>query len=452
MAVDLARVVNRLRTQARQQQALWDYYRGRQPLLYVSENVRDYFRERGRSRLMFVENWVSVIVEAVLERIRLVSVGATDDAAQGVIDAVWGASGFPLLAQGVHEQALATGVAYVIVWPNRDDVPQVYYQRPGLMAGVPDSEDATRLAQAAKWWMDNEGYARLTVYTPEALYRYRTRRRLADGETVRDLSPQSLEAMGEPEPNPLGVLPVVMFRPRLDGARAEFETAAPVQDMLNKTIADMMVTGEWGAFPQRWIVTQADLTALKSNPAGLWQIPAALASESEPTKVGQFEPADLVNYTRVVEHFVNAIAAIARVPSYYLRTSGDVPSGEALRLLDNVLAHRARSRVDAFAVSWREVFSLALRFAGKDVPPHEISVEFAPTEVAFPARVADARAKNRQAGMPLSAILREEGKSEAFIAMVEQEQEAERAAEALPGPDALARVLSAMDGTGEGDA
>jgi len=449
MAVDLARVVEQLRTKAKRQRTLWEYYRGKQPLLYVSENVRDYFRERGRSRLLFVENWVSVVVEAVLERIRLVSVGVSDARAQAVVDMVWGASGFPLLAQGVHEQALATGAAYVIVWPNREGTPQVYYQRPGLMVGIPDSEDATRLAYAAKWWLDGDGFARVTVYAPEALYRYRTRRKLNNGEAVQDLGVQAFEPLGEPEPNPLEALPVVAFRPRLDGARAEFETAAPVQDMLNKTLADMMVTGEWGAFPQRWIVTQADLSGLKNSPAGLWQIPPALVDEGEPTKVGQFEPADLVNYTQVVEHFVNAIAAIARVPSYYLRTSGDVPSGEALRLMDTVLAHRARSRVDAFMVSWREVFRLALRFEGLDVAAHEISVEFAPTDVSFPARVAEARAKNRQAGMPLPAILREEGKSEAFISMVEEAQAEARVAELLPGPEALAAALRALDGTGE---
>jgi len=438
--LDLGAILPILQKNSHRQRLYWEYYRGEQPLLYVSKAVHDYFRERSRQQLRFVENWVAVVVEAVLERIHLKNVSHPNPAIQRAIRRIRSTSMLPQVAHATHELALATGVAYVVIWPNADRVPQIYYQKPGLMTGIYDEEDATRLTAAVKWWQAADGRVRLTLYTPEAIYRYVTHKPISDKSEFNSLDARSFVTLRDPEPNPLGVLPVVPFQTRLDEPRAEFDAAAPIQDMLNKTTADMMVTGEWGAFPQRWVVTHADLSNLKSTPAGLWEIPAGLSSEGEPTKVGQFDPADLANYTRVIEHFIGAISAISRIPSYYLRTSGDIPSGEALRLMDNVLASRAQTRIESFTASWQRAFQIALAFAGHNVAASEdIEVTFASPSIDFPDQTADARQKNRAAGLPLKTILREEGKPEEFLQQMERDMEEER--EFLAATDSMTQLL-----------
>lgn len=445
----LDRAVAALRTQGRRQRAYWEYYEGDQPLLYVTESVRNYFRSRARSQLRFVENWVSVVVASVLERIHLQALHHTNPKVDAVLQRLLAEGDVVGLSYDVHEQALATGEAYLIVWPSLTDMqqrmPRPFFQVPGSVVALVDNEDATRMVAAAKWWKDSEGFVRLTLYTPEALYRYRSRARAAGSDSGEDITdarafaPYGTETAPAVEANPTGRLPVVRFQTHKAAATPEYLKAAPAQDMLNKTLADQMVTGEWGAFPQRYIVTNADLSQLESKPAGLWEIPAGVEGV-EPTKVGQFDPADLSNYTKVIEHFVAAIAAISRVPSYYLRAGGETPSGEALRLMDSVLVHRAKARMAAFAPAWKQVARLMLAFEGVQADLADLQVEFADPAVTFPDKVADARAKNRQAGMPLTSILREEGKPEAFIRQVQDDLLEERQEASLEA--GLAQLLA----------
>ena len=96
------------------------------------------------------------------------------------------------------------------------------------------------------------------------------------------------EVGGEPWPvrNPLRVIPIVPLvnRPRLAGTvldaygrlvpgvfgpdegQSEIAMVMSNQDAINKLLADMMVAAEFGAFRQRYIISQVDPGSLKNAP------------------------------------------------------------------------------------------------------------------------------------------------------------------------------------------
>jgi hypothetical protein len=69
----------------------------------------------------------------------------------------------------------------------------------------------------------------------------------------------------------------------------------PLQDAINKTFSDMMVVAEFNAFPQRWMITNADISSLTASPESIMKIPKG-ASDEEGTEVGEFGTANLGMY------------------------------------------------------------------------------------------------------------------------------------------------------------
>ena len=45
----------------------------------------------------------------------------------------------------------------------------------------------------------------------------------------------------------------------------------PLQNAINKLVTDLMVAAEYGAFMQRWIISNADTSSLKNAPNEIWE-------------------------------------------------------------------------------------------------------------------------------------------------------------------------------------
>ena len=71
-------------------------------------------------------------------------------------------------------------------------------------------------------------------------------------------------------PNPYGEIPVFHFRPNRHAKGELSKSITTLQDAVNKLLADMMVAAEFGAFKQRWIISNADTKALKNAPNEVW--------------------------------------------------------------------------------------------------------------------------------------------------------------------------------------
>lgn len=436
MTTDLERAFTALSAKQESYNELWSYYDGDHPLEYSVARLREVFRS---AQAKFVENWCSVVVDAALERINLHGLGVAGDtrATQRMAE-LWTACELGLDADDAHLAALVTGESFVIVWP--DDaaivdpaVPvsvQVYYNDPRLCYAHYDAENRKTLRFAAKWWHTEGETYRLNLYYVDRLEYYETAR-VSSAPT----SAQAFMLIGDAA-NPYGQIPVFHLRPERRAIISALDDAIPLQAAINKLLADMMVTSEFGAFPQRWIISNSDTDALKNSPNEIWELPAG-DGVSQDTSTGQFSQADLGGYLKPIDNLVAAISAITRTPAHYFFSQGGEISGEALIALEAPLNKKVSRYISRFYSTWQRIGAFMLKLDQQDVAWQQIEPLFDAPETVQPRTQAEIRQLNVGSGIPLTTELRREGWTEEQIAQMQADQIAEQAA----AQESLARAL-----------
>ena len=210
----------------------------------------------------------------------------------------------------------------------------------------------------------------------------------------------------------------------------------PIQDAVNKLIADMMVAAEFGAFKQRWIISNSDTDVLKNKPNEIWNLPAGDGAGQQ-TSVGQFEATELKNYIDAIAGKVNSISAISRTPHHYFFSSGGVPSGEALIALEAPLNKKALRLAAILGRTWQRVAQFLLLLQGVSVDVQDIEAIFEPVQTVQPRTEAEIREINVRSGVPLETTLRMQGWTQEQI----EQMRDDRIQEQADAQNSLAKAL-----------
>lgn len=391
---------------------LWDYYMGNQPLVYSTEQLRDIFNGL---HTRFQQNWCAVVVDTTAERIQLQRVTVADDqAASDALALLLASSELVLMSDDVHLAALVTGESYVIAWPDEDtNEAEAYYQDSRSVHLFYEADKPRRKRFAVKWWVGDDNYRYLTLYYPERLEYYRSTNivRGDDGmnwnevTTGKGFSPIGIET------NPYGLIPVFHFRRERRVISSELANVLGPQDAINKILADMMVASEFGAFPQRYIISSvsAGSGTVKISPKTILDIPGS-DGEGQPTSVGQFDTTQLSNYLQAIDKWTNAIAIISRTPKHYFFGQGGDPSGEALIAMEAPLNKKCQKYITRFTAGWSEVAQFMMLVAGMGlIDDNAIIPIFDQPETVQPYTQALIRKESVQAGIPLLWEMKQEG-------------------------------------------
>lgn len=437
---DLQRAFEALSGKQAVYDALWKYYDGDHPLVYSTQRLRKIFRRLDAS---FVENWCAVVVDGALERIQLERLTVANDAkASGRLGALWKSTQLDLDADDAHLAALVTGEAFVIAWTVRageDDGPgeiQAYYNDPRLCHVQYNAENPRVADWAAKWWKDDVGRYRLTLYYADRLEYYVTKAGVSKVENYKAFAP----ADPDQAPNPFGVIPVFHFQRERRKIASELANVVPLQAAVNKLLADMMVSAEFGAFKQRYIISNAEVATLKNAPGEIWDVPAGDGS-GQATSVGELSATELANFSGAITNLVGAISAISRTPHhYFFHDSGGVPSGEALIALEAPLNKKCGRYIRRFGNTWQRVAAFLLLLDGKKVDPETITPVFEDPATVQPRTRAEVREIRVRAGEPLTTVLRDQGMSDAYIEQMRDDRQIEQA----DAQNSLARALLAQ--------
>jgi hypothetical protein len=219
--------------------------------------------------------------------------------------------------------------------------------------------------------------------------------------------------------NPYGRIPVFHFKTNRM-TQSDLANAIPLQNGINKLLSDMMVAAEYGAFSQRWIISNADNSALKNAPNEIWNIPAGDGTGQQ-SSVGQFSPTDLKNYLDAVDRLSTAIGVITRTPKHYFFSQGGDPSGEALIAMEAPLNKKVTDRIERFKSTWRELAAFILQVENVTMLPTDITPSFADVETVQPKTSADITKVRVDSGVPLKTSLRWEGFTDAQIEQMEDD-------------------------------
>jgi hypothetical protein len=459
----LRRLEKKLRDRQKGLRRLDDYYDGRHRLLFSSEKFRNAF---GGLFDDFADNWCPIVVDAVEDRLHVEGFRFGDEQADRDAWRIWQANALDDESHLGQQAAILKAEAALIVWNNpRDErTPKITVEDPAQV--VVEMVPGTRRERAAalKVWLDDwTGHEMATLYLPDGLYKYEgsvTAGAMSSGlvlpagvGTFSSWRPREVAGEPWPLPNPLRVVPVVPLRNRerlLQPGRSEIANVIPLQDGVNKLIADMLVASEFVAWPQRWATgLEVPRDEKTGQPVEAFNVAfdrLMWAKKSE-ARFGNFDAADLQNFVVGVEMLVQHIASQSATPPHYFYLKGDFPSGESILSAESSLTAKAGRKARSFGESYEEVERLA--FAVLDDPrsgfvgAETIWRDF---ERRVESVVADAATKRQSLGVPWAQLMEDLGYSPTQVErmrvertrdMVEQAAFAPPTAIALPGPLAL---------------
>lgn len=436
---DIKRAFDTISAKRKPYSDLFNYYDGDQPVMYSTNAMREVFRNLDAR---FTLNFCAVVIDAVKERVSFQGFTARDAGVQAALEGLVYAQDWLNEADETHQAAFVCGEAFVMVWPQLDLDGQetggvdIFYNDPRNVTIFYESDNPKVARCAAKMWCDEEMFQHLTLYYPDHLEYYVTLKASdasmgADfNETsfVPDRSRNGVINNGEqftwPD-NPYAPnLPVFHFQIEKRVVKSDIKNVLPLQNGMNKLMADMMITSEFSAWPQRWIISNSDVNSLQVKPGTILSLPGGVAGEQD-TSAGEFKAADLNVYLNGVDKLIGYTSSITNTPKHYFDPSSDAPSGEALIAMEAPLNKKAQDRIDKFAPVWKKVAIFALGILGMAVDPKDLTVMFDQPETIQPKTQADIIKVNVDSTIPLETALVHAGWTQAEIDGMNKIKEAE---------------------------
>jgi len=412
-------MLGKLSDEVNEAENYYKYYNGDHPLVYSTARLREIFNNT--TLVTYIQNWCAVVVDASLDRLSFQGWDSSSETVNSILDNYYRAENLPAVSKAVHKDALVTGNGYLIF----DDIGgavRVFRNDPLNVTCLYDDEDPTQMKVALKTWLETDWEetgskaTRANLYYPDRIEKY-----VSMGGHGQNY------VLFEELPNRFGKIPVVHFQPYV----LELQNVITLQDAINKTFCDMMVTGEFNAFKQRWIITNSDLAELRASPQTLWHIPAG-GSDEESTRLGEFSASDLNMFLEVMNQLSNSIAIISRTPKHYFLSSGANISGEALTVMESPLVKKVEQHITLFSRKWEEV---AHFIVSED---SDVQTTWGTITTEIPGVVESAMKSLIDLGVPLKTVLQRFGWSEQEITMMDDERRQERLEQAELTREALA--------------
>lgn len=423
-------------------QRLSDYYDGKHRLAFTSQKFREAF---GGMFAAFADNWCPLVVDAVEERLNVqgfrhgIDPKADQDAWQ-----IWQRNGLDAKSQLAHSEALIKGDSYAIVWGDGDGRPVVSIESARDVVVAYQPGDRTKRIAALKRWKDNDG-VHATLFTPDFVYKYE-RDDSVNGTWMPDMDDGEVWPLA----NPLGVVPVVPLinRPSLTSEYgvSEFVNVIPMQDAVNKLLADMLVASEFIAFPQRYVTGMEIPEDDHGQPKAPFQIAVdkLLIAEDPLARFGTLTAGDLNNYVTGIELLVQHVASQTRTPPHYFYLSGNFPSGDAIKSAETGLVAKSRRKMRFFGEAWEEVMRLCFKVLEDprgDIDDSE--TVWGDPEYRSESELADALIKRSAIGVPRQQLWEDAGYTQTQISRFKAMEAADALDSLLSGPPEIPKIGTA---------
>lgn len=437
---------------------LWEnYFEGVHRLQFATSRFRATFGNLFRE---FADNWCELVVVASVERLVIngfrTASGSKDDS--GALMDLWRDNYLDADSRIAHTEAVKLGHSYVLIDPDGNtaagtESPLITVEHPSQAIVMHDPANARNRIAALKEFVAEDGRVCATVYLPDATYRFEAvekgHREPRNGLQVSGLAyptdylqaPSSTTGAG-PEidwvarkgvefvtANRLGVVSMVPLRnnPTLAvGGRSDIAIVIPIQDAINKILADMVIASEFSSFMQRWVTgieipKDPQTGKPMSTDSFLASVARIWAVEDPDAKFGQFEASDLGNYVKALEMLIQHLAAVTRTPPHYLLgQSGNFPSGDSLSSTETGLVAKTRAKQADFGPSWGEVMTLGKRAKGEK--PERVQVLWGDPEQRIRSQRIDGAVKMSTLGVPQDSLWAEMGYTPEDIERMHEEK------------------------------
>lgn len=396
--------------------AMEGLYLGTSPLAYIDP---DTLKALGGRVKPVPINLCRLAVDVLAQRLQCTGFRSSlDDVVDNELAYLWKILSMPEQSSLAQTDALVFGRSYFLAWADSAGAPLVTAESP-LQFTVTRDPITRRIIAALKRWRDTEGYTRSLVLTADTITEYASRTTTAPDPSIHyEPNVHGDDALlVREEPNVLGRVPVVALvnRPRLSAPDGESDLAdldAPVR-AISKLASDCLVASEYGAVPRRWATFSASISKEQAE-----EVQTAMAkSAASPSAsrftivgggggsqatLGTFDTAELTNFRTAIELFVSQAAAIASLPSYYVRGDSVNPtSADAIRSSESRLTAKARQRAAWWGPAYADLMRLAvlIRDGVEDGRLSDLETLWTDPEPSTVAQSADAVSKTYGAGI-----------------------------------------------------
>jgi hypothetical protein len=405
------------------------YYCGDHPLPWLPSQAQAEFR---RILRMTRSNYMGLVVDATAERLSVEGFRlAGEDGADEDTWRLWQANNLDADSDKGILEALIHGTAYTLVQPNGTDTPDIWIEHPSqTIVAYEAGSNRRKKAAGLKLWVDDwTGRLNATLYLPGWVYKFDAPQPRG-GVLPKNLEWRERVVPGEswPARNTLGEVPLAELpnNPRLlTGGVSEIADVIDGQDRANKTLADRLITQDFGAFPQKWATaypeTDSDGNAVPPIDVGRDRI---VSTDIAETKFGQWDAAPLDPYLNAKREDVKDIASRTRTPAQYLLGEMSNVNGETLKASESGLVAKVRQRMRSFSEGFEDTMRLARKAANL---PTDVRMEtlWRNPEFRTEAEITDAAVKQLASGIRDKRSAREfVGLSQTEIGDIEDREEA----------------------------
>lgn len=420
---DLQQAIDRVKAQQPNYDRFVNYYSGNHNLAFASEKFQNTF---GNTLKNMRDNLCPIVVDAPADRMEIINFSGADKEKKNAIAEkaweIWQRETLELVSNDVHKEALKCGCGYVIVWVDNDKNARFYAQDARQCAVIEDEDTGDPLF-AVKQWTTLEKKIRITLYYTDRIEKYISQKEYGN-DTLKDTSfiPYSSDTENAITDNPYGVIPMFKFE-----TQPVLNDAIPIQDALNKTMCDELVSQEFAAFPQRWAVglelPENEITGKKEMPflAGidrLWN------SEDKDSRFGQFLAADLEKFLKVEDSRRLEMARVTGTPLHFFSIqTGNAVSGEALKTLESRFTKKVKRLCVNFGVVWSKAMKLALAIEGTAIDADEtLTAQWESPEQRSELEFFQTLLLKQELGVPEEVLFEEAGYTVEDIAKFKQLQ------------------------------
>lgn len=421
------------------------YDEGDHRLNFATEKFRNTF---GDLFSEFADNLCDDVLNGITDRLQISSWGSTantDKALAEAVEAVWTRNRGDSRLGAVHRNAFRDGDGFALVETGKDQKSRIWKQDARQIAVRYSDDDPDEMEVAARVWKVGTRY-RINLMYPDRIERYASKGSTNDGGLPSAgafglLAEGDVLLKGDTQPTEVrSSIPLFHF-PNGDVScygRSLLLPVIPLQDALNKSIADMLVAMEFQAFPQRWATgVQVDPTPdpltgrerqpFKGGPGETWW------TAKEGGQFGQFSAAEMGGFLEVQKGFRAEIFRKGSQPAYDLGSDGNLPSGVALLVAEGRTVKMGKDRIRDWTPEHKRMMAAAATIdLGTDVLPDDLDPEWAPVETRDIKALLEELAMKKDLGVPTEQILKEMGYApdevQEFLDDADAQQEAEQVA------------------------
>lgn len=332
-----------------------------------------------------VSNWLPLLVKTpcqalAVEGYRRTGVGDFNLSSSAEWQ-VWQQNRMDARQTAVHRAALSYGYSYVTVMPSQVD---------------PDGVVLRGVSPRRMWaWYDDAASDALPLWAvevsgPIAADGDETRVWFYDAESVTELmvgAKTGPRVVGQPRAHGMGVCPVVRFAADLDLEGRATGVVWPmiaVQDRINQTVFDLLVSQTFGSFKVRTIsgmapefVVDADGLPVMDGSTGKPKVIPIQADASRflvapdaDTRFQQLDETPLGGFIDAVESAAKHLAAVSQTPPHYMLGSTVNLSAEALAAAESALTRAVDEYRHMFGEAWELVLALVATARGLEADEH----------------------------------------------------------------------------------